>query len=285
MNYIPVRCGYCNSEILKDTREYNRGQKEGYKHFYCGNKCRGLHQSNTTKAPCAECGKFVVRTASESLDSKSGLRFCNRACSAKYNNKIRSVPVKEIFKCVCGVEIPVRFNKPEACAKCLLKRSVRLRDLKCAKCLGAFQAICKPRKRKYCDPCLRQIRSEHGQVQGKKQNTNRRSKNEILFAELCKSKFENVLENPKMFNGWDADVVIEELKIAVLWNGKWHYQKIKSNHSLGMVQNRDSIKMKEIEKAGYKCYIIKDLGGHNPDFVQQQFNDFVNSFQFENFAF
>lgn len=49
-----------------------------------------------------------------------------------------------------------------------------------------------------------------------------------------------------MFNGWDADIIIPNIKVAVLWNGKWHYEQIKKGHSVKQVQNRDKIKLKEI---------------------------------------
>ena len=29
-----------------------------------------------------------------------------------------------------------------------------------------------------------------------------------------------------IFNGWDADIILTDLKIAILWNGKWHYEKL-----------------------------------------------------------
>ena len=102
----------------------------------------------------------------------------------------------------------------------------------------------------------------------------RRSKNEKLFAELCIAQYQTVLVNKPIFNGWDADVIIEDYKIAVLWNGKWHYKKITKKHSVKQVQNRDIIKINEIKKAGYAPYIIKDLGKCNPGFVEKEFNKF-----------
>jgi hypothetical protein len=103
----------------------------------------------------------------------------------------------------------------------------------------------------------------------------KRSKNEIYFAELCEKHFENVETNEKLFNGWDADVIIHDIKTAVLWNGKWHYEKITESHSLKQVQNRDRIKLKEIVKYGYKPYIIKDMGKHNKVFVEEKFKEFI----------
>lgn len=104
------------------------------------------------------------------------------------------------------------------------------------------------------------------------QANTRRSKNEILFAELCKQKFKVVKENAPIFNGWDADVVIEDIKTAVLWNGNWHFNKITTKHSVAQVQNRDKIKINEIQKAGYVSIVIEDRGKYNPDFVHAEFN-------------
>jgi hypothetical protein len=103
----------------------------------------------------------------------------------------------------------------------------------------------------------------------------RRSKNEIEFANLCVDKFSEVLLNVPMFNGWDADVIIPTHKIAVLWNGPWHYHKITEKHSLEQVQNRDRLKSIAINECNYKEYIIKDMGPHNPAFVVSEFERFL----------
>ncbi len=105
---------------------------------------------------------------------------------------------------------------------------------------------------------------------------NKRSKNETMFANLCGWFFNNIECNKSIFNGWDADVIIHDLKIAVLWNGKWHYKKITKKHSVLQVQTRDKIKIKEIKKLGYTPYIIKDMGRFNSKFVCEQFELFLN---------
>ena len=102
-----------------------------------------------------------------------------------------------------------------------------------------------------------------------------RSKNEILFYELCNQKFENVDHNQPIFNGWDADIIIHDIKIAILWNGKWHYETITKNHSLKQVQVRDELKVQEIKKCGYTPYIIKDMGKYNESFVKEEFQKFM----------
>ena len=130
--------------------------------------------------------------------------------------------------------------------------------------------------RKFCLSCVGKLGGRKGgKASAAKQAETRRSKNEIYFAELCKEKFENVETNKPIFNGWDADVILPDQKVAILWNGKWHYQKITAKHSVKQVQNRDKIKQKEIEKAGYKLYVVKDLGKYNKSFVEKEFKKFL----------
>lgn len=104
----------------------------------------------------------------------------------------------------------------------------------------------------------------------------KRSKNEIYFCELCENHFKSVKHNERLFNGWDADVVIEDIKYAIMWNGIWHYKKITNSHSLEKTNERDKLKIKEIENCGYKPYIIKDMGKYNPRFVENEFQKFIN---------
>lgn len=90
------------------------------------------------------------------------------------------------------------------------------------------------------------------EIQGDK----RRSKNEIKFCKLCE----------EYFNGWDADVIIEDIKFAVLWNGPWHYKV------------RDQIKIKLIKKNGYIPYIIKDEDksrAKDNNYVKEKFDEFL----------
>jgi uncharacterized Zn finger protein (UPF0148 family) len=71
----------------------------------------------------------------------------------------------------------------------------------------------------------------------------KRSKNEVLFYDMCIEYFNNVKHNEQLFNGWDADIIIEDIKTAVLWNGAWHYKQIMKNQNLKQIQSRDKIKI------------------------------------------
>lgn len=297
-----VNCAYCKKDFLKENKFINQQTKLGQLNHFCNIKCLRAFAAEKTKpnVNCTECGALFFKKPSEIR--KCASNFCSRSCSAKYNNKTRDKSfyknmIERICpKCTKTYEWKVGTTKNTLCWDCRpINRSTRhlakihgvilkeyvpaLVMIKCKKCEKEFEFLDKTggTRKKLCTDCYALTQSERGREAGKKQNTNKRSKNEIKFAELCKSKFKVVLENPKMFNGWDADVVIEDIKVAVLWNGPWHYRKIKSNHSLGMVQNRDRIKLKEIAKAGYSAYIIRDDGNENNSFVESEFNKFVSS--------
>lgn len=104
----------------------------------------------------------------------------------------------------------------------------------------------------------------------------RRSKNEILFSEKCQQYFERVETNSQIFNGWDADIIIHEHRIAILWNGIWHYKHVRKNSQLDKVQERDRLKLIEIEKCGYTPYVIKDMGRFSNKKVEKEFLSLLN---------
>jgi len=49
---------------------------------------------------------------------------------------------------------------------------------------------------------------------------------------------------------------------------------MKKKNTLKSIQNRDAIKQKEIFAAGWKLYVIKDMGKYNQKFVEEQFDEF-----------
>ena len=84
-----------------------------------------------------------------------------------------------------------------------------------------------------------------------------------------------MLCNVPMFDGWDADVIILIRKIAILWNGIFHYKQIMKSQSLK--QARDKIKWDVIIRNGSTPYEIKDMGKYDPNFVRQEFEAFLLS--------
>jgi len=208
---------------------------------------------------CEHCGKIMTEFYG------SG-RFCSQSCAnskiqtseinKKRGNTLHNNKVKEYYKnpnfCkICGKILPYEYKR---------------------------------RRKKTCsEECHIQLLKNNGLKGGlnSAQNQNRRSKNEIEFCELCEEYFgkDNVLHNEPIFNGWDADIIIPELKIAIVWNGIWHYKQIYTKQSLKQIQNRDNLKIQKIKENEYIPYIIKDMGKYNKKKVKEEFNkllQFIN---------
>jgi hypothetical protein len=116
-------------------------------------------------------------------------------------------------------------------------------------------------RRKTCsNTCRDKLIVAGGSKGGKRSATKqvRRSKQEIELYQLCKSEW-NVTHNVPIVDGWDADIILNEYKVAILWNGPWHYKQMPfNNHSLKQVQNRDRIKKQTLEAKGWKVIVFDD---------------------------
>jgi len=228
---------------------------------YCNVSCQNTHQGSERanniygiltefNVNCETCKKDFIVYEREFLYPSKNKYFCCRACA---NKRERSTETKlkisnslkihrEGICNYCGIKYEKRRKHQQYCShSCATKNNINLKN---SLHLAGLKSVI---------------------------SQNRRSKNEINFYELCLNEYKNVLCNEQIFNGWDADIIIEDFKIAVLWNGVWHYKKISKKHSLVQVENRDKIKFKEIINCGYTPYIIKDMGKENKNFVLKEF--------------
>lgn len=267
-NVICVKCG---SGFVVNEREKLHPQKDKY---YCSRKCANSRQfsdktnqlkkekailynksvGNIIEKKCKKCDNTIITTKYKNKE------FCSIKCVNDYfkENKIG------LYEYKLKDNTKYEINECKYCNK-LYEQLKSKNSIFCSKsCATTYINL-------NTDRC-----SKGGKKSAEIQSRNRRSKNEIYFAELCEKEFNNILTNEPKFNGWDADIIIEDLKIAVMWNGKWHYEKITEKHSVKQVQNRDKIKVKEIKNKGYIPYIIKDMGKYDKEFVEKEFNKFKN---------
>ena len=254
-----------------------------------GNKSEKRNNKKSYTFKCAKCERdfSLVLTESQYKSGKHKL-YCSRSCAnSRVHTKetIEKIRISVLKKCYGN-------NKIDEILKTAKSNEANFyKDLKTEKFYKKFKK-CKycgsdiNNGTRYCNEWCRELslirlslaHSIGGRKGGKKsayvQRNVRRSKNEILFCKLCEGYFKSVLHNEPIFNGWDADVIIDDYKIAVLWNGKWHYEDICGG--LKQIQNRDRIKISEITKCGYIPYIIKDTGKYNETFVKNEFEKLKN---------
>jgi hypothetical protein len=267
---------------------FDRAIKSG--HF----KPRPQHKVEK-KTHCLECGSELVATTADQIYNI----FCSHSCLAKHSNKNRDrsfySKTKTVNCCDCNVLNIVKLtarSKLYRCDACTVKKFIttglgksNLKKIKNKIENGKFCILFNTplfnTQLVYCsNKCLAKktnfggLGKKGGQVSKNAQN--RRSKNEIYFAELCQQKFKIVKTNENLFNGWDADIILFNEKVAIHWNGIWHYEQISKKQSLKQVQTRDKFKIENVEKCGYKNYVVKDMGAYNKSFVEQQFILFCN---------
>ena len=266
------------------------------KNKYCSISCQNIHQGaerankkyGELKLFLIECGKcgvsFEVKERDKLFPQKD-VYFCSKSCanSREHSEETR----KQISLTLLKDRLILKNDKPvfkSGSNKPLLKPKEPNRT--CINCKKEFY-VATNKIGKFCSKsCCMTHRMNNGlaSILGRKsvsvQSKNRRSKNEIYFAELCAKHWE-IKTNEPMFDGWDADVIIPSLRIAIFWNGIWHYQQVRKNHNLQQVQTRDKVKEDIItKKYGYTVYIIKDMGGENKKFVEKQFKQFYDYLYF-----
>lgn len=216
------------------------------------------------KHTCEKCGKIMT-------EKYGSGRFCSRQCA---NSREKSIATK----CKTSETLLTSAKKKEASnRKHIASKDKYLENpILCPICGQVIPYELRYRRRTCSKDCLKEWLSICGRKSVTCQETVRRSKNEILFYNLCNNFFNNVSNNSAIFDGWDADIIIHDYKIAVLWNGIWHYKKITRQHSVEQVQNRDNIKIHKIIEEGYIPYIIKDMGQYNESFVNEEFNKLLD---------
>ena len=263
----PVKNKYCNVSCQNKHLNKNRAIKKygEFKNF---------------KVKCFNCNKEFEVTEREKLFPQKEKYFCSRSCS---NKREHTKETKDKISNTLKNNFLNINNKKETKnikIKLYKNRGHGNVILKCKNCNNEFSKEYSKRNQKFCSIlCVIEYNRKNSNLKkwGRKgglasaQKIIKRSRNEIYLAELCKKEFSNVLLNKNIFNGWDADIILPDFKLAILWNGKWHYEKITEKHSIKQVQNRDKIKIKEIINKGYKPYIIKDMGKYNKKFVENEF--------------
>lgn len=209
---------------------------------FCSKQCRSDAQNTSIKVHCCNCDKEITITKKVFEKSENKHFFCNHSCSAEYNNKNRKITNETKEKISKSVikwheqhnqgKRPKKEKKREwrkericvVCGKHYYHKNGVNTEKTCSKECSEYRI---KNHKEFLSIEAIEAMSKSGRKSILNQGENRRSKNEKYFCELCEKRFKDVKHNEPIFNGWDADIIIEDIKVAVLWNGKWHYQKIR----------------------------------------------------------
>jgi hypothetical protein len=206
------KCKKCDSEF--ETRHSLAA------HYSSAHTQRPRKERVIVSKICKKCGSIFHVTCKVGHENQT-VSYCSKKCShSRVNKKLK----KLIHCCSCNklTLAGLAANKIK-CDEC--KRAQT--EVHCYVCNKSFlrfnDALRKDRKRFCSRKCLSTYIGHFGGLKSSTVNV-KRSKNEIMFFNLCNSKFVDVLHNVNMFNGWDADIILKNQKIAILWNGMWHYK-------------------------------------------------------------
>lgn len=245
-------CKICNSSFKK--RLDSKGT-------YCSNECRvvgtGRERVERNKQ------KSLAMVAAYDLSPKSCRqcntlfsyqdrfkKFCSHTCSANHYNARRG-PMSEEQRGKLRQRAKEYYSK-----RTHKKVPIRTVQFICCVCHNIVE---RPKLRKTCSSECFVIHRANVARANTKLPSLKRSKDEIKLFELCNKLYPNVRHNSIIADGWDADIIFDDYKLAILWNGPWHYQQMPlSNHSLLQVQNRDKIKIKLFESLGWTVLVFED---------------------------
>lgn len=255
--------GRLDKKISNDYKNAEIGRKSAQKNAELRRQQK-INKWISEQHRCEHCGKIMTEKFG------SG-RFCSVSCA---NSKKHSAETKR--KISEGVKLHVNSNSMnKIVGEAYHKRCVERyeKNPRYCKCCGNALPYSKRFNKTCSDVCLQTIYSESGKRVASIQSESRRSRAEKYFCELCENHFKSVRHNESIFNDWDADIIIDDYKIAILWNGPWHYRTVMKNQksSLEQIQNRDRLKCSEIIKCGYVPYMIKDVSKFNTEFVEKEF--------------
>lgn len=279
---IPISCDGCkkNFQRIQKRVKHDYKHKSSLKHF-CSNKCQAsLIKKELVKLNCANCNiQFLIKERDFKKRSKnlSNLYYCSHKCANKSN--IHSEETKK--KISVSIQNKYKEKLKNAKYKIKSKNGYKIANLRniCINCSKEFYHY---KRQKTCsNDCYLNIMKKAGKKGGTKTaslelHKRNRSSNEKMFFVKIKEIYNDALSNKRIFNGWDADIIIPSKQIAIHWNGIWHYKPVLGEALLDKIKRKDKLRYEAIEQCGYKNYIIQDLGGKNEEKVKKEYIDFIN---------
>jgi predicted nucleic acid-binding Zn ribbon protein len=280
---LSLKCDGCQQEFQRIQKQIKSDYKlkSQIQHF-CSNKCQAsLIKKELIKLTCANCNVDFSTTQSDfnQRSKKSSKLCCSKLCANKINT-YRSQEAKNKISASLKKAYDKKLQKAEH--KVLSRGCYKIAHIKNT-CIVCSKEFFRNRDQKTCsNECYFIVRQNAGKKGGSKTSSlefhkRNRSSNEKMFFAKIKEIYPDAIANKRLFDGWDADVIIPSQKLAIHWNGVWHYKSIMGNELLERVQQKDKLRYEAIEKHGYKNYIIQDMGPMNSNKVEKEYVDFLQN--------
>ena len=263
MNYAPIfmttiliQCSFCKKEFKRSLRDYNLFKKRKYKLPFCSTRCGAIFYSNKRiEKICALCKKQIFIKPCEIKKRKNSFFFCSHACRASFYNLKRGPMSKKqkekISNSLRGYQQKWRLLIPRKryyCRTCL-----------CLISIGFTHA-------KYCKKCLKKIHVNKALAINK--SLHRRSKEEDTIYQAIIKKYPTLKIIPNdttIIGDQEVDIAIHDYKLAIEYNGVFHYQPILGEKFLQRYKSLDLRKNKKLKELGWHLLTIKAI--HHRNFI------------------
>lgn len=247
-----LNCPICDSQVEK-TKSYIEKSKNGL--FYCSRKCMGIGHKKAELYPCTTCGTLSEQFLRVVKSNKN--LFCSRKCYDVFQNK----SIK--LTCICGKDFLKQksqyiLRKNHYCSKkCQsLENNKIIRN--CAECSNELQLhsyqIKKSKSGNFfcCRSCIGKFYTRN-----KTFGVNR-SKFEMWLENNLQIDFPNLIFdfNNKTELGYELDIFIPSIKIAIEIHGPTHYQAIYGEDRLKRTKELDLLKIELCKEKNINHYII-----------------------------
>jgi len=201
--------------------------------------------------------------------------YCSRKCSMLGNKSIHGA-TKLLYttnpsKCIkCNINMDFKHRHTKCCKQC---RATIAQKFNCPICNALIKrgpAVVNKSKsgNQFCS------RSCAATYNNRQRRKSHRSKIEIKFFDMLKSKFPNldIIPNDKtMLDGLEVDIAIPSLHLAIEWNGIIHFKPIYGQEKLFATQQRDAEKLKLATNKNINLIVISDHVS-NQQIVDESFN-------------
>lgn len=106
---IDVKCNYCQSLFKRRQSQIKSDHKiHGRINHYCSNKCQAQTLKTKIEVNCKQCGKLFLKIANQLKRHPNS--FCNRSCSAKYNNTHKTKGTRRSkFEVYLSEILPIKY--------------------------------------------------------------------------------------------------------------------------------------------------------------------------------
>ena len=182
------------------------------------------------KFRCKLCNKeFVISMTDREYQKRQndvkgcGRKYCDHCAhsigghAANHSHKTNQISRSQHKKLKRGIVLIGGRNKCKTYyfQQCPVCKKIFMQVSKSNFCSNACSIEFRKHKSQYISDETRKKLSDAGKRSVSKQFEQRRSKCEIEFCSLCEKHFSIVEHNKPIFNGWDADILLPELKIAI----------------------------------------------------------------------